>query len=150
MRLDEEGERELELEGVWRSLIESGLRLHVYSGDDDSICGPIGTQDWIYRLVAKMGLGEEQAWGAWYYIDDVYGDGQVGGYHARWSNASTDGTDGGATGPRQFHDRMVTEVYNFKNREGKLIILYDENELVPEAAQCAARLGERGRGAQRR
>lgn len=62
--------------------------------------GPIGTQDWIYRLVAKMGLGEEQAWGAWYYVDDVYGDGQVGGYHARWSNASTDGTDGGATGPR--------------------------------------------------
>ena len=61
---------------------------------------------------------------------------------------------------------MVTEVYNFKNRcapppcmitsalhthppsthsrEGKLIILYDENELVPEAAQCAARLSERG------
>ena len=27
------------MEGVWRSLIESGLRLHVYSGDDDSICG---------------------------------------------------------------------------------------------------------------
>lgn len=41
-------------------------------------------------------------------------------------------------------DRMITEVYNFKNRDGKLIILYDENELVPEAAQCAARLSERG------
>jgi len=54
-------------------IAKSGGQLHmtVLSGDDDSVCGTLGTTDWMYGL----GLGVKSAWTSW--KDDA---GQVGGY----------------------------------------------------------------------
>lgn len=38
------------------------LRVLVYSGDDDSVCGTIGTQRWIY----KLGFPTTKLWDTWY------------------------------------------------------------------------------------
>ena len=46
------------------------LRVLVYSGDDDSVCGTIGTQRWIYDL----GFSVAKSWDTWYV------DGQTAGY----------------------------------------------------------------------
>ena len=46
------------------------LRVLVYSGDDDSVCGTIGTQRWIYDL----GFSIAKSWDTWYV------DGQTAGY----------------------------------------------------------------------
>jgi hypothetical protein len=37
---------------IYNYLIDGGneLDILIYSGDDDSVCGTIGTQDWIYDL----------------------------------------------------------------------------------------------------
>ena len=37
---------------VYQSLIDAGngLNILVYSGDDDSVCGTVGTQSWIWDM----------------------------------------------------------------------------------------------------
>ena len=37
---------------IYNYLIDGdyGLNILVYSGDDDSVCGTVGTQDWIWDL----------------------------------------------------------------------------------------------------
>lgn len=47
------------------------LRVLVYSGDDDSVCGTIGTQKWIYDL----GFQTTSLWDTWYNQD-----GQTSGF----------------------------------------------------------------------
>ncbi|KAH8060448.1 serine carboxypeptidase [Aureococcus anophagefferens] len=79
------------MEPVWKKLIEAKLHLLVFSGDDDSICGPIGTQDWLARLADEMGLSDAgETWQAWYYVDPEYGDGQVGGYRVKYQSSDGD------------------------------------------------------------
>ena len=46
------------------------LRILVYSGDDDSVCGTVGTQRWIYNLGFKVA----SLWDTWFV------DGQTAGY----------------------------------------------------------------------
>ena len=46
------------------------LRILVYSGDDDSVCGTVGTQRWIYDLGFKVA----SLWDTWFV------DGQTAGY----------------------------------------------------------------------
>ena len=46
------------------------LRILVYSGDDDSVCGTVGTQRWIYDLGFKV----SSLWDTWFV------DGQTAGY----------------------------------------------------------------------
>ena len=55
-----------------------GLDILVYSGDDDSVCGTVGTQEWIWDLgyTAK----KTADWVAW----KVPTDGQTGGYLTRY------------------------------------------------------------------
>jgi len=52
-----------------------GLNILVYSGDDDSVCGTIGTQDWIW------GMGYKTAGKIWqkYVVN-----GQTSGYFSEW------------------------------------------------------------------
>ena len=66
----------LPMEKYYKTILNSkthpNLRVLVYSGDDDSVCGTIGTQRWIYDLgypVAKNGN-----WNVWTV------DGQTAGY----------------------------------------------------------------------
>ncbi len=64
----------LPMEKYYRTLLNSKthpeLRILVYSGDDDSVCGTIGTQRWIYDL----GFPVTKDWTTWYV------DGQTAGY----------------------------------------------------------------------
>jgi carboxypeptidase C (cathepsin A) len=64
---------------IYNYLIDGGFGLNilVYSGDDDSVCGTIGTQSWIW------GLGYEVSGKAWqtYTVDQ-----QVAGYATQWNN----------------------------------------------------------------
>ena len=56
----------LPMEKYYRIILNSkthpNLRVLVYSGDDDSVCGTIGTQRWIYDL----GFETESLWETWY------------------------------------------------------------------------------------
>lgn len=51
------------------------LHMTVLSGDDDSVCGTLGTTDWMYGL----GLQTKSGWTSW--TDNA---GQVGGYIVQW------------------------------------------------------------------
>ena len=56
---------------ILNSKTHPDLRVLVYSGDDDSVCGTIGTQRWIYDL----GFPVINLWDTWYNID-----GQTAGF----------------------------------------------------------------------
>jgi carboxypeptidase C (cathepsin A) len=64
----------LPMEKYYRTILNSkthpDLRVLVYSGDDDSVCGTIGTQKWIYDL----GFPVDNLWTTWSV------DGQTAGY----------------------------------------------------------------------
>lgn len=75
----------LPMEPLYHALVNGGYDLHilVYSGDDDTVCATIGTQEWIYRL----GYEETESWDSWSYTDSVYGE-QLGGYLVKWDGLS--------------------------------------------------------------
>ena len=64
----------LPMEKYYRTILNSkthpNLRILVYSGDDDGVCGTIGTQRWIYDL----GFQVDSLWKTWIL------DGQTAGY----------------------------------------------------------------------
>lgn len=64
---------------IYNYLIDGGygLNILVYSGDDDSVCGTIGTQNWIW------GLGYTVAPNSWsvYTVDQ-----QTAGYFTQWKD----------------------------------------------------------------
>mmetsp|Transcript_39750 Transcript_39750/g.52399 ORF Transcript_39750/g.52399 Transcript_39750/m.52399 type:complete len:607 (+) Transcript_39750:64-1884(+) len=64
------------MEDFYKFLIDGGygLKIMVYSGDDDSICGTIGTQSWIWDLDYPV----LKDWSPWMYA------GQVAGYETRF------------------------------------------------------------------
>ena len=59
------------MEPYYQYLIDnSDIKILVFSGDDDSVCGTIGTQSWIYDLDYDI----TSRWTSWDY------EGQVAGY----------------------------------------------------------------------
>jgi carboxypeptidase C (cathepsin A) len=66
----------LPMEHYYKELLDSvsdkNLRILVYSGDDDSVCGTIGTQKWIWDLGYRVKPNE--MWKVWQI------DGQTAGY----------------------------------------------------------------------
>lgn len=68
----------------YRYLLEGNdkydLDILVYSGDDDSVCATVGTQDWIYDLGYERAKGKE--WRPW--KDE---EGQLGGFLTKFKNA---------------------------------------------------------------
>jgi len=65
---------------IYQFLIDGAydLSILVYSGDDDSICATLGTQQWIWGL----GYPVDSSWSPWEM------DGQVSGYHVSFSHAN--------------------------------------------------------------
>jgi carboxypeptidase C (cathepsin A) len=57
------------------------LRMLVYSGDDDTVCGTLGTQTWIWNLTGQSTVSP---WTAWMYDDEEYGN-QIGGYLVKFT-----------------------------------------------------------------
>ena len=66
----------LPMEHYYNELLNSqsnkGLRIMVYSGDDDSVCGTIGTQKWLWTL--GYSAKKDEYWKVWKV------DGQTAGY----------------------------------------------------------------------
>lgn len=54
------------------------IQILVYSGDDDSICGTVGTQEWIWDL--GFDLSSDSVWQP-YYVDSIHS-----GYYTKWEN----------------------------------------------------------------
>jgi len=67
------------MEPTWKWLVAQGNSLHitVVSGDDDSVCGTMGTQSWMWNLGYKV--DSNYNWLAWTDSND-----QVGGYQTKW------------------------------------------------------------------
>ena len=61
-----------------------GLSLLIYSGDDDSVCATLGSQQWLWDLGTKHGV--TSAWAPW--ATAAGGGGQVGGYHVAFGGAA--------------------------------------------------------------
>jgi len=55
------------------------LRITIISGDDDSVCGTLGTQSWIWEM--GYTVNSNFTWQAWFV------DGQVAGYLTKFVNA---------------------------------------------------------------
>mmetsp|Transcript_41413 Transcript_41413/g.66619 ORF Transcript_41413/g.66619 Transcript_41413/m.66619 type:complete len:104 (-) Transcript_41413:104-415(-) len=70
------------MEPVYKWLIENGGGLHItiVSGDDDSVCGTLGTQSWIWNM--NYTVNAQYNWKVW--TDST---GQVGGYMVKFDNA---------------------------------------------------------------
>jgi len=62
---------------IYNYLIDGGygLDILVYSGDDDSVCGTIGSQHWIFELGYPLG---SHHWDVYKVAD------QTAGYHTNW------------------------------------------------------------------
>jgi carboxypeptidase C (cathepsin A) len=72
-------DRLVPMKPLYRQLVHNDdLRVLVYSGDDDAVCGTVGTQSWVYDLGKKA----ESLWQVW----EV--DGQVAGYLTRFEGAN--------------------------------------------------------------
>ncbi|MDO9333871.1 MAG: hypothetical protein Q7T57_05045, partial [Dehalococcoidales bacterium] len=63
------------LESLYPPLIAANLTLVIQSGDDDSICATLGTQEWMYKTFSVKPNG---GWRQWYYESSEYGV-QIGG-----------------------------------------------------------------------
>jgi len=60
------------MEPIWQWLVEnSNLRMTVVSGDDDSVCGTIGTQSWIWNL--GYAANPNSNWQPWQLNNQVAG-----------------------------------------------------------------------------
>ena len=70
----------LPMEHYYKTILNSkthpDLRILVYSGDDDGVCGTIGTQRWIYDL----GFSVSSLWDTWFNVD-----GQTAGYITKFN-----------------------------------------------------------------
>ena len=60
----------------WKRLAATSLKLMIYSGDDDSVCATMGTQQFIWDL----GLDVVSQWQPW-----MTPEGQVGGYITKFT-----------------------------------------------------------------
>ena len=76
---------EVYMEPYYQYLINGNYGLHilVYSGDDDSVCGTLGTQTWVWNL----GYNPQTAWSPW-YIDEQNKGKQVAGYWVRFHSSN--------------------------------------------------------------
>jgi carboxypeptidase C (cathepsin A) len=63
---------------LYPGLVNSGIRINVYSGDTDSCVATEGTRAWINKLVTEMPLTAAVNWTEWML------NGQVGGFYTRY------------------------------------------------------------------
>jgi len=69
------------MEPYWQWLItNSNLRMNIVSGDDDSICGTIGTQSWMWNM--GFTAMKNYNWQAWQY------NSQVAGYYTAFNTGT--------------------------------------------------------------
>ena len=71
---------EVPMEPYYNWLVKNNPDLHitVISGDDDSVCGTLGTQSWMWNM--NWTVNHDYNWNAWYVNN------QVAGFHTKWTN----------------------------------------------------------------
>ena len=67
--------------------VSEGLKLCVYSGDDDSVCGLQGTQFWLDRIESLV-ANEDVTWQDWEDSNQ-----QLGGFYTQYMRESDDDDD---------------------------------------------------------
>jgi len=73
------------MEPYWQSLMDlKDLHIMIYSGDDDTVCGTMGTQSWIYNL----GYDITETWQPWYQQTSDDGR-QTAGYYEKFGDYFT-------------------------------------------------------------
>lgn len=67
-------DRLIPMQPVYKDILsrDAGLNILVYSGDDDAVCGTIGTQEWIWGL-GYTPRSKADTWASWTYDDQVAG-----------------------------------------------------------------------------
>ena len=70
------------MEPFWQYVIDNmdennKLKLTIVSGDDDTVCAPLGTQSWIWEM--GWNVDKDNNWKVW-----TDSDGQTGGYFTRF------------------------------------------------------------------
>lgn len=69
---------------IWQALVKDGdLKIMIYSGDDDSICATLGSQQFVWGLGYEARKG--RSWSPWKV------DGQVGGFRTDFEVPSKNG-----------------------------------------------------------
>jgi len=70
---------QIDMSPIYKYLIDGGFGLNilVYSGDDDAVCGTVGTQDWIWSLGYEL---KRPFWQT-YLVK-----GQTAGFLSKWTN----------------------------------------------------------------
>lgn len=71
----------LTMSSYYPKLVDDGMKILVYSGDDDGVCGTEGTQSWIYDL----GYRVSSSWKSWEY------NGQPSGFLTKFDTSRTKG-----------------------------------------------------------
>jgi len=77
-------DRLIPMQPIYKKLLEAdnGLSILVYSGDDDAVCGTIGTQEWIWSLGYNP-PDKASTWQPWLY------NGQTAGYATQFTVPGT-------------------------------------------------------------
>lgn len=74
---------------IYQRLLAAGLNMTIMSGDDDTVCSTLGTQQFIWDL----GLDVRDAWRPWYMEDGPKCPGeackQVAGFKVQYADART-------------------------------------------------------------
>jgi cathepsin A (carboxypeptidase C)/serine carboxypeptidase-like clade 2 len=79
---------------VWLDVLgkaRDDFKIMVYSGDDDSVCATLGTQQWIWDLKLK----ESTTWAPWKFVD-AQDDGQTAGFVTKFEGGMSFATVHGA------------------------------------------------------
>ncbi|KAL2320633.1 hypothetical protein Fmac_029602 [Flemingia macrophylla] len=82
-------------------LVESGLKVIVYSGDQDSVVPFMGTRRLVDRLAKKLGLKTTRPYSAWFVDNQVGGWTQVYGNHLTYATVRGASHEAPATQPKR-------------------------------------------------
>ena len=81
---------------VWEEVMKvspANFKIMVYSGDDDSVCATLGTQQWMWKMNMQEKPGE--IWQPWKF-NNVADDGQVAGFVSKFQEGMSFATVHGA------------------------------------------------------
>ena len=98
---------------VWKEVVARmpSIRIMIYSGDDDSVCATLGTQQFIWDMGWTLAGGDADSWQPW-----KTNGGQVAGFRTKFKEASFVTVHGaGHMVPATRPEQCLTMLDNFLN-----------------------------------
>ncbi|CAN6458508.1 unnamed protein product [Victoria cruziana] len=84
-------DKSIDILPVLKTIIEQGIPIWIFSGDQDSVVPLLGTRALIHKLAGELGFNTTVPYGAWFY------ERQVGGWTTEYGNMLTFATVRGAS-----------------------------------------------------